>query len=77
MTDLRRYFLAPPIALLTLAFRNLTTSLAAGLGWPNSTPGRVCAACGEVVRDQDPFLRYRGEHYHAGPCLEHHLAGLR
>jgi hypothetical protein len=29
-----------------------------------------CAACGEPVTESDPFIRYRGEYYHAHGCAE-------
>jgi hypothetical protein len=39
-------------------------------------PG-ICVACGEPVGRGDPFLRYRGEYYHAGSCLESDPPALR
>jgi hypothetical protein len=32
----------------------------------------ACAQCGAPVRDDDPFIRYHGEYYHAHGCLENH-----
>jgi hypothetical protein len=29
-----------------------------------------CAECGAPVSDSDPFIRYRGEYYHANGCAE-------
>jgi hypothetical protein len=29
-----------------------------------------CVACGDAVRPGDAFLRYRGDYYHAGLCIE-------
>lgn len=36
-----------------------------------------CAACGAPVHDGDAFLRYRGEYFHGGPCVEHDPPALR
>jgi hypothetical protein len=30
----------------------------------------ACAACGVPVTQSDPFIRYRGEYYHAHGCAE-------
>jgi hypothetical protein len=37
----------------------------------------VCVACGKPVYREDPFLRYRGEYYRAGSCLESNPPALR
>jgi hypothetical protein len=36
----------------------------------------VCAVCGAAVVDGEPYLRYRGEYYHAHGCLESGLPAL-
>jgi hypothetical protein len=36
-----------------------------------------CVACGDLVRPSDAFLRYRGEYYHAGMCIELDPPALR
>jgi hypothetical protein len=36
-----------------------------------------CAACGDPVIDGDGFLRYRGEYYHAGDCVDYDPPALR
>lgn len=30
----------------------------------------ACADCGAPVTDRDPFIRYRGDYYHAHGCAE-------
>jgi anti-sigma B factor antagonist len=37
----------------------------------------ACVACGEPVSRDEPFLRYGGEYYHAGACLEADPPALR
>jgi hypothetical protein len=37
----------------------------------------VCVACGQPVFEHDAFLRYRGDYYHAGPCIEADPPALR
>ena len=46
------------------------------LAWP-AIRVRTCVACGHRILDNDAFLRYRGEYYHAGPCLENDPPALR
>jgi anti-anti-sigma factor len=38
---------------------------------------RMCVVCAEPVGRHEPFLRYRGEYYHAGSCLEADPPALR
>jgi hypothetical protein len=38
---------------------------------------RTCVACGRPVTDGDPFIRYRGEYYHAHGCAETDPPALR
>lgn len=36
-----------------------------------------CAECGAPVSDSDPFIRYRGEYYHAHDCAERNPPATR
>jgi hypothetical protein len=36
-----------------------------------------CASCGSPVSADDPFLRYRGDYYHADRCVEWDPPALR
>jgi hypothetical protein len=36
-----------------------------------------CAECGAPVSDSDPFIRYRGEYYHAHDCVERNPPATR
>jgi hypothetical protein len=35
-----------------------------------------CAHCGALVTESDPFIRYRGDYYHAHGCVESHPPAL-
>jgi hypothetical protein len=35
-----------------------------------------CAHCGTLVTESDPFIRYRGDYYHADGCVESHPPAL-
>jgi hypothetical protein len=37
---------------------------------------RDCAHCGRPVTEGDPFIRYRGDYYHAHGCVESHPPAL-
>jgi hypothetical protein len=37
----------------------------------------VCAVCGETVARDHPFLRYRGDYFHGGWCIESDPPALR
>jgi hypothetical protein len=39
--------------------------------------GRACVVCGDPIGRDDPFLRYRGDYYHAGSCIESDPPALR
>ncbi len=36
----------------------------------------ACADCGAPVTESDPFIRYRGDYYHAHGCAETHPPAL-
>ena len=36
----------------------------------------ACADCGAPVTESDPFIRYRGDYYHAEGCAETHPPAL-
>jgi anti-anti-sigma factor len=71
--------LAMPLTLVPISQISWLTRLVAAV--VNSQIGEddlgVCAACGEPVDRNDPFLRYRGQYYHAGSCLESNPPALR
>lgn len=71
--------LAIPLTLISISQITWLTRLVAAA--VNSQAGEddlgVCVACGKPVDREDPFLRYRGEYYHAGPCLESNPPALR
>jgi hypothetical protein len=58
------------------AIQSLQLVRSALSGLPPSAGGRrrvrVCAHCGAPVSSADPFIRYRGEYYHAHLCAEAH-----
>jgi anti-anti-sigma factor len=71
--------LAVPLSLISVSqIAWLTRLVAAAV---NSQAGEdhlgVCVACGEPVDREDPFLRYSGEYYHAGSCLESNPPALQ
>jgi anti-anti-sigma factor len=64
--------LAIPLTLISISQITWLTRLVAAA--VNSQEGEddlgVCVVCGKPVDREDPFLRSRGEYYHAGSCLE-------
>jgi hypothetical protein len=36
-----------------------------------------CVGCGRAVTSEDPYLRYRGDYYHADNCVESDPPALR
>ena len=71
-----RSSITAPVALLVAAFDRVTGPLLRALVGPAAVRG-ACVACGDPVRERDAFLRYRGEYYHAGPCLEDNPPALQ
>lgn len=65
------------IALALYGLR-LTRKAASALVFPAThRHRRTCVACGSPVTDGDPFIRYRGEYYHAHGCAETDPPALR
>lgn len=52
--------------------RRARTGLSSFLPVGSGGHSPACAQCGAPVRDGDPFIRYRGEYYHAHRCVEDH-----
>jgi hypothetical protein len=66
----------------SLAIAVGSTKLASTVLQSLSRPARArclgyCVGCGGAVTATDPFLRYRGDYYHAHNCLESNPPGLR
>jgi hypothetical protein len=60
---------APP-AVVMVVVRQLYRPLAGVLSTRPTRRVGVCVGCGKPVHDGDAFLRYRGDYYHASPCVE-------
>jgi hypothetical protein len=66
--------LLPTLSLLKWLATPLAALLAVAAG--DGALGN-CAVCGEPVWDGDGFLRYRGEYFHGGDCVEYDPPALR
>ncbi len=62
--------ITPPLAVV-MSTTTLASTVLQALSRPTG-PRRLnhCAGCGGAVTATDPFLRYRGDYYHAHNCLE-------
>lgn len=65
-----------PLTQFATALNRVAPPLIRELVWPGALRPRTCVACGHPVRDHDAFLRYRGEYFHAEPCVERDLPAL-
>jgi hypothetical protein len=61
-----------PAPLVGLARRASSIGGRVSVPWPRWGERRLgkCVACQEPVYENQAFLRYRGDYYHAGLCVE-------
>jgi hypothetical protein len=66
----------PSVLMAHGGIKLLRLPLAAVVQHPGSRQVGNCMECGAPVSEGDPFLRYRGDYYHAHGCLERNPPGL-
>jgi hypothetical protein len=70
--------LVTPSVVIAVSSTKLVSTLLGALSRPAGARRLgYCVGCGGAVTAADPFLRYRGDYYHAHNCLESNPPALR